>query len=72
MGALVLAFKEDELGFKTAMEYATEIINNRSDILKDYELVVRYAKTLVGIENEKIGMQKVKQLPVLRGKQGRG
>ena len=49
MGALVLSYNNDEQGFQTAMEYATEIINNRSDILKDYELVVRYAETLVSI-----------------------
>ena len=49
MGALVLSYNDDEQGFQTAMEYATEIINNRTDILKDYELVVRYGKTLVSI-----------------------
>jgi hypothetical protein len=49
MGALVLSYNNDEQGFQTAMEYATEIINNRSDILRDYELVVRYAETLVSI-----------------------
>ncbi|CAB4034323.1 Hypothetical predicted protein, partial [Paramuricea clavata] len=46
MGALVLPYNNDEQGFQAAMEYATELINNRSDILKDYELVVRYAETL--------------------------
>ena len=47
MGTLVLSYGGDEQGFQAAMEYATEIVNNRSDILKDYELVVRYAETLV-------------------------
>jgi hypothetical protein len=49
MGALVLSYNSDEQGFQTAMEYATELINNRSDILRDYELVVRYENTLVSI-----------------------
>ena len=49
IGALVLSYGEDEKGFQTAMEYATETINNRSDVLKDYELVVRYEKTFVSI-----------------------
>jgi hypothetical protein len=49
MGALVLSYNKDEQGFQTAMEYATETINNRTDILKDYELVVKYAETLVSI-----------------------
>jgi hypothetical protein len=49
MGALVLSYNSDEQGFQTAMEYATELINNRSDILRDYELVVRYEITLVSI-----------------------
>ena len=49
MGALVLSYNKDEQGFQTAMEYATETINNRTDILKDYELVVKYADTLVSI-----------------------
>ena len=49
MGALVLSYNKDEQGIQAAMEYATETINNRSDILKDYELVVKYAETLVSI-----------------------
>ena len=49
MGALVLSYNKDVQGFQTAMEYATETINNRTDILKDYELVVKYADTLVSI-----------------------
>jgi hypothetical protein len=47
IGALALSYGEDEWGYQTAMEYATETVNNRSDVLKDYELVVRYAETLV-------------------------
>ena len=47
IGALVLSFGEDEQGYKTAMEYATEIINNRSDILRNYEIVVKYENTFV-------------------------
>ena len=46
MGALALSYNGDEQGFQAAMEYATETVNNHSDILKDYELVVRYAETL--------------------------
>ena len=49
MGALVLSYGEDEQGYQTAMEYATEIINSRDDILKDYELVLRYANTFVSL-----------------------
>ena len=51
MGALVFSYGEDEQGFQTAMEYATEIINNRDDILKDYELVLRYASTFVSVSS---------------------
>ena len=47
LGALALSYNGDEQGFQAAMEYATETVNNRSDILKDYELVVRYAETFV-------------------------
>lgn len=47
MGALVFSYGKDEQGFKAAMELATEQINNRTDILKDYELVVKYASTFV-------------------------
>ena len=49
VGALALSYNHDEQGYQTAMEYATETVNNRSDILKDYELVVRYAETLVSV-----------------------
>ena len=49
MGALVLSYNKDEQGFQTAMEYATETINNRTDMLRDYELVVKYAETRVSI-----------------------
>ena len=49
MGALVLSYGKDEQGYQTAMEYATEIINSRDDILKDYELVLRYANTFVSL-----------------------
>jgi hypothetical protein len=49
VGALALSYNNDEQGYQTAMEYATETVNNRSDILKDYELVVRYAETLVSV-----------------------
>ncbi|XP_028407401.1 gamma-aminobutyric acid type B receptor subunit 2-like isoform X2 [Dendronephthya gigantea] len=45
IGALVYSYGDDAQGFKTAMEHATEIINNRSDILKDYEIVVKYTNT---------------------------
>ena len=47
MGALVLSYGSDEQGFQAAMELATGQINNRTDILKDYELVVKYANTYV-------------------------
>ena len=47
MGALVLSYGSDEQGFQAAMELATEQINSRTDILKDYELVVKYANTYV-------------------------
>ena len=47
IGALVPSYNKDFYGFQTALEYATETVNNRSDILKDYELVVRYADTKV-------------------------
>ena len=39
----------DDQGYRAAMELATEIINNRSDILGDYDLVVTYRNTLVSI-----------------------
>ena len=55
MGALALSYNGDELGFQAAMEYATETVNNRSDILKDYELVVRYAETLVSKVRQFLG-----------------
>ena len=55
MGALALSYNGDEQGFQAAMEYATETVNNRSDILKDYELVVRYAETLVSKVRQFLG-----------------
>ena len=52
MGALVMSYGRDEQGFQAAMEFATEQINNRTDILKDYELVVKYASTFVSMKTD--------------------
>ncbi|CAB3991705.1 Hypothetical predicted protein, partial [Paramuricea clavata] len=38
-------YRNDRYGFKAAIELATEMINNRSDILPDYEFVMRYQNT---------------------------
>ena len=61
MGALVLSYGEDEEGHQTAMEYATEIINSRDDILKDYELVLGYANTFVSLASSYSGRDHVLQ-----------
>ena len=53
IGALVPSQSTDE-GFRTAIEYATEMINNRSDILKDYKLVVKYANSCAHVSTSHI------------------
>lgn len=45
--APMFGIENDRFGFVTAMKYAFELINNRSDILRDYRLVAEYHDTIV-------------------------
>ena len=63
-----MSYGFDEQGFQAAMELATEQINNRTDILKDYELVVKYANTYVSRKtqfNQYISTVVMRQAPIL-------
>lgn len=44
--APMFGIENDRFGFVTAMKYAFELINNRSDILRDYRLVAEYHDTI--------------------------
>jgi hypothetical protein len=50
IGCLFPGYGNDRYGFKAAIKLATEMINNRSDILPDYEFVMRYQNTYVSIK----------------------
>ena len=47
IGGLIPSYTNDRYGYQTALELAKETINNRSDILKDYEMIVKYGDTFV-------------------------
>jgi hypothetical protein len=47
LGCLVPGFGEDQYGYQAAIELAAEMINNRSDILPDHEVVVVCKDTYV-------------------------
>ena len=47
IGCLVPSYSEDQYGYQTAIELAAEMINNRSDILPDHEIVMICGDTYV-------------------------
>ncbi len=47
IGCLVPSYSEDQYGYQTAIELAAEMINNRSDILPDHEIVMVCGDTYV-------------------------
>ena len=47
IGCLVPSYGMDYYGYQTAIELATEMINNRSDILPDHEIVMLCGDTYV-------------------------
>ena len=49
IGGLLPSYNNDRYGYQAALELAKDTINNRSDILKDYEIVVKYGDTFVCI-----------------------
>jgi hypothetical protein len=47
IGCLIPGFSSDQYGYQTAIELAAEIINNRTDILPDHEIVMICGDTYV-------------------------
>ncbi len=46
-GAFVPSFGNDKFGYKAAIDMAVGQINNRTDFLEDYKIVVHYVDTYV-------------------------
>ena len=49
IGGLIPSYGFDLFGYKAAMELATDTINNNTEVLNDYELIVKYWDTFVSI-----------------------
>ena len=52
IGCLVPSYGSDLYGYQTAIELAAEMINNRTDILPDHEIVMVCGDTFVSIHNK--------------------
>ena len=47
--ALVPFIYNDRFGYKNAVDMATDDVNNRSDILKDYKIKIHFGETFVSL-----------------------
>lgn len=47
IGCLVPSYSRDQYGYQAAIELAVEMINNRTDILPDHEIVMLCGDTYV-------------------------
>ena len=49
--AMVPFMFNDRFGYKNAINMATELINNRSDILKDHKIKIHFGETFVSFDS---------------------
>ena len=52
IGCLIPSYGQDNYGYQTAIELAAEMINNRTDILPDHEIVMLCGDTFVSIRKK--------------------
>ena len=49
-------FEDDRFGYSVAIKYAIDLINNRTDILKDYHLIPDVKDTIVSVKHTAWGV----------------